>query len=72
VGLVNIAAGLVNIAAGLVPGAVLGREGFRREIKQKRLLTPFRSKNEAKLAPGSGLSYSGNVYIGTDDLDTIC
>jgi hypothetical protein len=44
VGLVNIAAGLVNIAAGLVPGAVLGREGFRREIKQKRLLTPFRSK----------------------------
>ena len=31
----------------------------------------FVDKHEAKVAPGSGLLYSGDVYIGTDDLDTI-
>jgi hypothetical protein len=32
----------------------------------------FVDKNEARLAPGSGLLYSGDVYSGTDDLDTNC
>ena len=32
----------------------------------------FVDKHEARVAPGSGLLYSGDAYIGTDDLDTIC
>jgi hypothetical protein len=32
----------------------------------------FVDKNEARVASGSGLLYNGGVYIGADDLDTIC
>ena len=45
---------------------------FKDNKDTSKNLRGFVDKNEARVAPGSGLLYSGVVYIGTDDLDTIC
>jgi hypothetical protein len=55
------------------PTALLQSKGmWARDKDTSKNWRGFVDKNKARVAPGSGLLYIGGVYIGTDDLDTIC